>query len=66
MTVIDPRLQREPEQSPDNEDREQTSLVKLLVNESPSKKQMIAELFPKNGKKEYQEISEDFKNIVKE
>ena len=58
-----------PEQSPGNEDHEKASLIKLLVKqvlESPNKNQLMAELFPKNDDKEYEDISEDFKNIVEE
>ena len=64
---IDLCIQGEPEQSPDNEDQEKTSSIKLLVKlvlESPNGNQMIEDLFPKND--EYQDISEDFRNIVEE
>ena len=45
---------------PDNEDQAKKVL------ESPNKNQMIAELFPKNDKKQYQGTSEDNKKIVQE
>ena len=41
-------------------------LMIKLWTESPNKNQRIAVLFPKNDEKEYQEFSEDFKNIVEE
>ena len=66
---IDLRIHGEPEKSPDNENQEKTSLIKLLakqVLESPNKNQMMAELFTKSDEKAHQEISEDFKNIAKE
>ena len=59
---IDLRCQGKPEQSPDNEDQEKTSLMKLLMKrvlEAPNENAMMAELFPKNDDKEYQKISED-------
>ena len=66
---IDLRIQGDPEQSPDKEDQEETSYIKVLVKhvlESPNKNQVTAELFLQNEEKEHQDISDDFNNVVKE
>ena len=75
MTVNKPKAPisssqfKENPKSPDNEDQEKTSLIKLLMKqvlESPHTNEMMAELFPKNDDQEYQDISEEFKNLVSE
>ena len=43
------------------------SWIKLLMKqvlESPNKNERIATFFPKNDDKEYQDLSENFKNII--
>ena len=42
------------------------STSEFKETESPNKNQMMAELVPKNDEKEYQNIAEDFKKVVKE
>ena len=52
-----------------NEDLKETSLIKLLMEQvlkSPNEHDMMAGLLPKNEDTEYQEISENFKNMGNE
>ena len=57
------------DQYTDDEEQKQRSLIRSLfveVLQSPEKDKLMAELFPKSDDKEYEEISQDAKETVKE
>ena len=66
-SCIDLRVQGESDQSIDDEERQRSLTMSLMEQmlESPSKDKLMAELIPHDDE-EYQEISQDAKDIVKE